>query len=78
MSDAQARTFQTHTDAHSYMHAFQTSFQNQAENLTVTVCICDLCPAKSELYTQTEGQQFQFKMTVDFTAGCSEPRPAWP
>lgn len=41
------------------------SFQSQAEDLTVMVCICDLCPAKSELYTQTEGQQLKFKMTVN-------------
>lgn len=65
VSDAQACTFETHTDAHTYVHTFQMSFQRQAENLTVIVCMCDLCSAKSELYTQTEGQQFQFKMTVD-------------
>ena len=41
------------------------SFQSQAEDLTVMVGICDLCPAKSELYTQTERQQLQFKMTVN-------------
>lgn len=34
MSDAQARTFEMHTDAHKYVQTFQMSFQSQAENLS--------------------------------------------